>query len=124
MYEPLKTALVSHSRTLRLNALRLLTSSVIQAPEGSAELLKKALQAEEISIDVQGVRERVLRIGRLPVVVKDGDEVAAEICARWLIGVSPLIEDSVRPVLTATSPAQGQPPTPVGSCCHRAVEPV
>ena len=49
-------------------------------------MLKKALQAEEVSIDVQGVRERVLRINRLPVVVKDGDELGAEICARWLIG--------------------------------------
>ena len=51
--------------------------------------MKKTLQAEEISIDVQGVRERVFRIGRLPIVVKDGDDVAAEVCARWLIGASP-----------------------------------
>ncbi len=50
-------------------------------------MLKKTLQAEEISIDVQGARERVLRIGRLPLVVKDGDTVAADICARWLIGM-------------------------------------
>ena len=45
--------------------------------------------AEEISIDVQGVRERVLRIGRLPIAVKNGDDVAAEVCTRWLIGASP-----------------------------------
>lgn len=86
VYEPLKTSLLSHSQSLRLNSLRLLSSSVIQGADGPAELLKKALQVEEISIDVQGVRERVLRIGRLPVAVTNGDEVAAEICARCLIG--------------------------------------
>ncbi|RPD58084.1 hypothetical protein L227DRAFT_196304 [Lentinus tigrinus ALCF2SS1-6] len=85
LLEPLKPSLLSHSGLLRLNTLRLLTSPLVDVPEGTAELLKKALQAEEISIDVQGARERVLRIGRLPLVVKDGDEVAAEICARWLI---------------------------------------
>ncbi|KAI0364814.1 hypothetical protein BV20DRAFT_955431 [Pilatotrama ljubarskyi] len=85
LYPSLKTSLLSHSRSLRLQTLRLLTSPLVQAPEGASEVLKKALQAEEVSIDVQGVRERVLRINRLPIVVKDGDELAAEICARWLI---------------------------------------
>ncbi|KAI9063947.1 hypothetical protein FKP32DRAFT_1603293 [Trametes sanguinea] len=85
LYSPLKTSLLSHSRSLRLQTLRLLTSPLVDAPEGSAEVLRKALQAEEVSIDVQGVRERVLRINRLPVAVKDGDQQGAEICARWLI---------------------------------------
>ena len=71
---------------MRLSSLRLLSSSAVEGPEGTSELLKKILQAEEVSIDVQGVRERVLRIGKLPLVVKDGDDRAAEICARWLIG--------------------------------------
>ena len=88
LIQPLKPSLLSHSRSLRLNTLRLLTSPLVDVPEGTSELLKKALQAEEISIDVQGARERVLRIGRLPLAVKDGDEVAAEICARWLIGTT------------------------------------
>ncbi|PIL29525.1 hypothetical protein GSI_08333 [Ganoderma sinense ZZ0214-1] len=85
VYEQLKGALLSHSRTLRLSTLRLLSSPIVQASEGTVELVKKALQAEEISVDVQGVRERVLRIGRLPLAVKDGDDIAADICARWLI---------------------------------------
>ena len=85
--EQLTSALLSHSRLLRLSTLRLLSSPIVRASEGTVELLKKALQAEEISVDVQGVRERVLRIGRLPLAVKDGDDVAADICARWLIGV-------------------------------------
>ncbi|KAM5545238.1 hypothetical protein V8D89_001349 [Ganoderma adspersum] len=85
LYEQLKSALLSHSRLLRLSTLRLLSSPIVQATEGTIELVKKALQGEEISVDVQGVRERVLRIGRLPLAVKDGDDVAADICARWLI---------------------------------------
>ena len=87
VYEQLKGSLLSHSRLLRLSTLRLLGSPIVQASEGTIELVKKALQAEEISVDVQGVRERVLRIGRLPLAVKDGDHVAADICARSLIGV-------------------------------------
>ena len=88
-YGQLKDSLLSHSRSLRLNVLRLLSSPLVQTSEGTAELLKKSLQAEEISIDVQGVRERVLRIGRLPIAVKDGDDIAAEVCTRWLIGAFP-----------------------------------
>ena len=87
MYEQLKSALLSHSALLRLGTLRLLGSPIVRASEGTIELVKKALQAEEISVDVQGVRARVLRIGRLPLAVKDGDDVAADVCARWLIGV-------------------------------------
>ncbi|KAI0359462.1 hypothetical protein OH77DRAFT_1472682 [Trametes cingulata] len=85
LYPTLKTSLLSHSRSLRLQTLRLLTSPLVQTPEETSEVLKKALQAEEVSIDVQGVRERVLRINRLPIVVKDGDKLGAEISARWLI---------------------------------------
>lgn len=86
LYSELKISLLSDSRSLRLQTLRLLTSPLVQAAEGAAEVLSKALQAEEVSIDVQGARERVLRINRLPIVVKDGDELGAEICALWLIG--------------------------------------
>ncbi|KAI0628424.1 armadillo-type protein [Trametes polyzona] len=85
LYAEIKVSLLSHSRSLRLQTLRLLTSPLVQAPEGPSNVLKKALQAEEVSIDVQGVRERVLRINRLPIVVRDGDDVGAEICARWLV---------------------------------------
>ena len=85
VYEQLKSALLSHSRLLRLSTLRLLGSPIVRASEGTIELVKKALQAEEISVDVQGVRERVLRIGRVGQVV--GDTQGAELCARWLIGM-------------------------------------
>ncbi|TFK80791.1 hypothetical protein K466DRAFT_366251 [Polyporus arcularius HHB13444] len=102
LLETLKPSLLSHSRSLRLNTLRLLTSPLVDAPEGTAEMLKKTLQAEEISIDVQGARERVLRIGRLPLVVKDGDTVAADICARWLIAQ---LKVNLRPLWSSAATA-------------------
>lgn len=46
-------------------------------------MLKRCLQGEEVPLDIQGVRERVLRIGRVGQVV--GDEKGADLCARWLI---------------------------------------
>lgn len=49
-------------------------------------MVKRCLQGEEVSIDVQGVRERVLRIGRLGQVMHDDDDdVGAGIATRWLI---------------------------------------
>ncbi|OSX61435.1 hypothetical protein POSPLADRAFT_1144486 [Postia placenta MAD-698-R-SB12] len=53
------------------------TQKVVQNWSCSAivDVLKRCLQAEEVSLDVQGVRERVLRISRLPVVIQDDDEV-------------------------------------------------
>ncbi|KAI0764301.1 armadillo-type protein [Trametes elegans] len=85
LYPQLKTSLLSHSHLLRVQTLRLLTSPLLELPEQAGEVLKKALQAEEVPLDVQGVRERVLRTSRLPIVVKDGDALGAEICARWLL---------------------------------------
>ena len=89
LYEPLKVSLTSHSRLARLNTLRLLASPHVS---GSAELhatvdtVKRCLQAEEINVDVQGVRERVLRIGRLDHLLRDGDELSVEVVVRWLVG--------------------------------------
>jgi U3 small nucleolar RNA-associated protein 20 len=51
---------------------------------GVVEVLKRCLQGEGVSLDLQGVRERVLRIGKVVQVV--GDVRGAEVCARWLIG--------------------------------------
>ncbi|KAJ2918304.1 hypothetical protein MD484_g2111, partial [Candolleomyces efflorescens] len=83
VYPKLQDCLLSHSRGLRLASLRFLTSNLVSLPEGAAEVLKRCLQGEEASLDVQGVRERVLRIGRVGQVV--GDIQGAELCARWLI---------------------------------------
>ncbi|KAF5354672.1 hypothetical protein D9756_005618 [Leucocoprinus leucothites] len=83
IYPHLRAALISHSRVLRLNAMRLMDSKLVSAPGGVQEVMKRCLQGEEVSIDVQGVRERVLRIGRVVQVV--GDAEGADFCARWLI---------------------------------------
>lgn len=91
IYPSLSCSLLSPSRFLRLNTLRLLVSKQLidknhQDPgaDGVMEVLKRCLQGEEVSLDLQGVRERVLRIGRVGQVV--GDVRGAEVCARWLIG--------------------------------------
>lgn len=91
IYPSLCTSLLSPSRSLRLNTLRFLDSKKLidkncQDPgvDGVVEVLKRCLQGEEVSLDLQGVRERVLRIGRVGQVV--GDVRGAEVCARWLIG--------------------------------------
>lgn len=52
------------------------------------DVLKRCLQGEEVPLDVQGVRERVLRIGRLSQVVKEEEGgLGAEISVRWLVGM-------------------------------------
>ena len=91
VYPSLSCALLSHSRSLRLNTLRLLDSKKLVDKNhqnfdanGVVEVIKHCLQGEGVLLDLQGVRERVLRIGK--VVPAVGDVRGAEICARWLIG--------------------------------------
>ena len=91
VYPSLSCSLLSHSLSLRLNTLRILDSKKLvdkehQNPDanGVVEVIKRCLQGEEVSLDLQGVRERVLRIGKVVPVV--GDVRGAEVCARWLIG--------------------------------------
>lgn len=104
LYEPLKASLNSHSRNTRLAVLRLLSSlpppppppSLPQDPDsishsqtdGVVEIVKRCLQAEEIPVGVQGVRERVLKIGRVSQVLRDEDEESGEVLVRWLVGAS------------------------------------
>ncbi|KAH9924569.1 armadillo-type protein [Fomitopsis serialis] len=85
LYPFLQSPLLSHSRPLRLACLRLLASSLTKVNEGTSDAIERCLQAEEISLDVKGSRERALRINRLPVVVRDGDDRGADIAARWSI---------------------------------------
>ncbi|KAG5633299.1 hypothetical protein H0H81_009012, partial [Sphagnurus paluster] len=78
IYEKLQPSLLSHSRPLRLATLRLLGSPLLKSPAGAHEVIKRCLQGEEVSLDVQGVRERVLRIGRVGQILRDGDNVGAD----------------------------------------------
>lgn len=88
IYPSLQASILSHTRRLRLNTLELLTSPVVER-SSSFEVIRRCLQGEDVSLDVQGVRERVLRIDGVSQILKDGDDVGADICARWLIGSSP-----------------------------------
>ena len=64
-------------------SLRLLDCKLIDPNHELVEIVRRCLQGEEAPIDIQGVRERVLRIGRVGQVV--GDEKSADLCGRWLI---------------------------------------
>ena len=85
-YTSLKDTFLSHSHPLRLCGLKLLASQLVDVPSGTKVVIQRCLQGEEVSLDVQGVRERILRIGRVVQVVKEGDELGADLCTRWLIG--------------------------------------
>ncbi|KIJ63496.1 hypothetical protein HYDPIDRAFT_133895 [Hydnomerulius pinastri MD-312] len=85
LYPRLQSCILSHSRSLRLSALKILSSKLVKSSPGERDVLKRCLQGEEVSLDVHGVRERVLRIGRIGQVVKDDEPLAADLCIRWLI---------------------------------------
>ncbi|TFY83749.1 hypothetical protein EWM64_g255 [Hericium alpestre] len=85
VYDRLTAALLSHSQRLRLSALRLLNSQFVRTTTGAQQLIQKTLQAEEVSLDVQGVRERVLRISRLEQVISDEDAIGPDLAIRWIV---------------------------------------
>lgn len=98
---PLHRSLHSHSRAIRLSALQILTSRIVVGlSSAEGDVLRRCLQGEEVSLDVGGARERVLRIGRVGIAVRhgeagdieeDGKELrrvergGGEECARWLM---------------------------------------
>jgi U3 small nucleolar RNA-associated protein 20 len=75
VYPFLRDSILSHSRALRLSTLRLLSSPLVRLLAGPGEVLKKCLQGEEVPLDAQSVRERILRIGRVSQVVRGGDDI-------------------------------------------------
>jgi hypothetical protein len=87
LYPHFRTALLSHQQKLRALVLRLLSTKAVQKSPAT-DTIKGCLQAEDVSLDVQGVRERVLRINRLGQHVQINDCLSAEICARWLTGTN------------------------------------
>ncbi|KAJ7066948.1 armadillo-type protein [Mycena amicta] len=101
IYPALAPAVLSHSRALRLSALRLLAAT---RPSDDHDVVKRCLAGEEVPLEVQGIRERVLRIGRVEAVVKDKqrqEDVGADVCARWLVAQ---LKVNLRPLW---SPAAG-----------------
>jgi hypothetical protein len=117
IYPSLQSSLLSHSRSLRLSTLRLLSSDVVKSSTGQQEVVKRCLQGEEVSVDVQGVRERVLRIGRVGQIIRDGDILGASIFIVWLIGLS-FVYCFITTVvyLTPFSSAESQPTALVVAC--------
>ena len=85
LYSSVQSQLLSPSRSLRLSVLGLLTSKIVKSSGAEHDALKRCMQGEEVSLDMQGVRERVLRIGRLYQVVRDDEPLSADICVRWLV---------------------------------------
>ncbi|KAJ6608583.1 armadillo-type protein [Mycena sp. CBHHK59/15] len=101
LYPALAPSVLSHSRVLRLSALRLFAAT---QPSDAREVVKRCLAGEEVPLEVQGVRERVLRIGRVETVVKDKqreEDIGPDLCARWLVAQ---LKVNLRPLW---SPAAG-----------------
>ncbi len=86
IYEQLKDSLLSYSKRLRLSALKILCSQLDGVDESTCEVLRRCLLGEQSSIDVQGVRERVLHIVRINQILRNDDEIGSDVAARWLIG--------------------------------------
>lgn len=85
VYPCLQDSILSHVHQLRLDAFQILISPLIGLTHSSG-VLRWCYQGEQSSLDIQGVRGRILKITGTPQVVKDGDVVGADICGRWLIG--------------------------------------
>ena len=77
-----------------------------KSPE-EREVIKRCLQCENISIDVQGSRERALWISRLSQIVPGGQSVSSDIAVSWLVCKSPSIPtDDIRESHTLSYIAQ------------------
>lgn len=85
LYTLLENNLDSHSHVLRLTALQLLQLSS-EIPADSHSILRNTLAADSVPLTLQGARERNVHISKLVISVEDGNQVAARILARWLIG--------------------------------------
>ena len=98
----LLTNLESHSQAIRQSSLEILSSPLVSsAGSRFGEAPRRCLAAETVPLTIQGVRERLLRIGRVGQVIQDGDLTSAQLCVTWLLGQ---LTVSLRPVW---SPAAG-----------------
>ena len=68
---------------LPLSALQIFSSRLVSSSVGEQDVLRRCLQGEEVSLVMSDVRDRVLRIGRVGVAVRDGEHGAADLCGRW-----------------------------------------
>jgi len=102
MYGHLGSLILSHSRRSRLNALYLLSSPFVDTGPSQELVLSRILQAEEVPIDAQSSRERVLRVTQLERVIPGDDAVVSELAVRWLASQ---LKVGLRPVWLPTAHA-------------------
>lgn len=100
MYRHLTSHVSSHSRSSRINALHLLNSPLVHMDPTQELVLSRLLQAEEVTIDVQSSRERVLRVTQLEQVIPADDAVVSELAVRWLVAQ---LKVGLRPVWLPTA---------------------
>jgi hypothetical protein len=82
---------MSHSNTLRLNALRVIASNAVDRDASQRIAIAACLQAEEVDISGTQTPERILKttkIGSLPVGASTSSN---ELCIRWLLGTHCII---------------------------------
>ncbi|KIJ51368.1 hypothetical protein M422DRAFT_203512 [Sphaerobolus stellatus SS14] len=101
IYPHLQRSILNSQHGLRLSALRLLTSNIVQSC-ASSPALRTCLQGEEASLDLHGIRERVVRITGTTQIVKDGDDIGSDACIRWLIAQ---LQVNLRPLWLPTCKA-------------------
>lgn len=95
MYRHLASPVLSHSRRFRLKALYVLSSPLVHVDPTQELVISRLLQAEEVPIDAQRSRERVLRVTQLERVIPTDDTAISELAVRWLVaqlkvGLSPV----------------------------------
>ncbi|KAG9124195.1 U3 snoRNP protein [Ceratobasidium sp. 392] len=84
--------LASHSRILRSSALQLLSGPYITRSSEQADTLSRLVAAEDVPLTVQGVRERVVKTGKVVAGSVAGDGIK-EVVVRWLVGVSDVLAE-------------------------------
>jgi U3 small nucleolar RNA-associated protein 20 len=100
MYRHLASSVLSHSRRFRLKALHVLSSPLVRMDATQEIVISKLLQAEEVPIDAQSSRERVLRVTQLERVIPPGDTVVSELAVCWLVAQ---LKVGLRPVWLPTA---------------------
>ncbi|KAI0302300.1 armadillo-type protein [Multifurca ochricompacta] len=100
IYPCLASNVLSHSRRSRLCALYILSSSLVRMTPSQELVLSRLLQAEEVPIDVQSSRERVLRVKQLESIIPANDTLVSELAVRWVVAQ---LKVGLRPVWLPTA---------------------
>lgn len=100
MYRHLASPILSHSRRFRLKALYALSSPLVRVDPTQGLVISRLLQAEEVPIDAQRSRERVLRVTQLERVIPSDDTAVSGLAVRWLVAQ---LKVGLRPVWLPTA---------------------